>query len=37
MSSDYIDRLRHELLRAGATTQTLRHPVRLRRALPSLA
>ena len=37
MSSDYIDRLRHELLRAGASTQPLRpRPARLRRALPTL-
>jgi preprotein translocase subunit SecD len=37
MSSDYIDRLRHELLRAGASTQPARHrPARLKRALPAL-
>ena len=33
MSSDYIDRLRHELLRAGASTQPARRrPARFRRA-----
>ena len=38
MSSDYIDRLRHELLRAGASTQPQRRrPARLKRALPTLA
>ena len=37
MSSDYIDRLRHELLRAGASTQPARRrPARFRRALPTL-
>jgi preprotein translocase subunit SecD len=37
MSSDYIDRLRHELLRAGASTQTERRQARARRALRPLA
>jgi preprotein translocase subunit SecD len=37
MSSDYIDRLRHELLRAGASAQPRWYrPARLRRALPAL-
>lgn len=37
MSSDYIDRLRHELLRAGASTQPQRRrPARIKRALPTL-
>jgi preprotein translocase subunit SecD len=37
MSSDYIDRLRHELLRAGASAQPWWfRPARLRRALPAL-
>jgi SecD/SecF fusion protein len=39
MSSDYIARLRHELLRAGADVQTRRRPVRATRALrpPAIA
>jgi preprotein translocase subunit SecD len=37
MSTDYIDRLRHELLRAGASTQTERRSARVKRALPRLA
>jgi preprotein translocase subunit SecD len=37
MSSDYIARLRHELLRAGADAQTRRRPVRATRALRPLA
>jgi preprotein translocase subunit SecD len=37
MSADYIDRLRHELLRAGASTQTERRSARVRRTLPRLA
>jgi preprotein translocase subunit SecD len=37
MSSDYIARLRHELLRAGADVQSRRRPVRATRALRPLA
>lgn len=36
MSSDYIDRLRHELLRAGASSRSERRSVRVKRALRPL-
>ena len=36
MSTDYIDRLRHELLRAGASTRRERRSVRVKRALRPL-
>jgi preprotein translocase subunit SecD len=37
MTSDYIDRLRNELLRAGASARPQRHrPARLKRAVPTL-